>query len=99
MNGFINKRGPLQNSFIKAFLSTEAIKSYESVEENIEDYAVRCRKAFEEPAKDFIAAIQYRKRLEFRNTISEEDKPIGGQHYAPRIDERKTGKFSTPEWH
>ena len=57
-------RGPLQNTFIKAFLSTEAIKSYESVDENIEDYAARCRKAFEEPAsiaKDFYAAIQYRK--------------------------------------
>ena len=57
-------RGPLQNTLIKALLSTEAIKSYKSVDENIEDYAARCRKAFEEPAsiaKDFYAAIQYRK--------------------------------------
>lgn len=57
-------QGPLQKTFIRAFLSADAAKLYEAIEDSIEDYKERFRKAFQEPAdisKDLYAALKYRK--------------------------------------
>jgi hypothetical protein len=57
-------QGPLQNTFIKAFLSAEAVKKYEMVDESIENYSERTRKAFEIPqnlGRDLFDALKYRK--------------------------------------
>lgn len=65
-------QGPVQRTFIKAFLSSDAVKLYEAVDDSIDDYAQRCRRAFEEPAnigKDLLAALQYRKGNESVNSF------------------------------
>ena len=57
-------QGPLQKTFIRAFLSADAAKLYEAIEDSVEDYKERFRKAFQEPAdisKDLYAALKYRK--------------------------------------
>ena len=54
----------VQKTFIKAFLSPEAAKLFEEVDQTIENYSEKCRKAFEEPSnidKNLYDALHYRK--------------------------------------